>query len=79
LGQGTAPTDGIGAVGEWPGGSGALVCGLIPAGAVRIAEAVSGFPQSMQKRDMASLSRPQNVQETSGVIAGKMPFVAALG
>ncbi|MEP6622359.1 MAG: hypothetical protein ABJE47_23755 [bacterium] len=37
------------------------------AGAARIADADIGFPQSIQKRDMGSLSRPQKAQETKGV------------
>src|SRR5665647_3433567 len=34
---------------------------------MRAADAEIGFPQSMQKRDIGSLSRPQKAQETRGV------------
>ena len=37
------------------------------AGTMRAADAEIGFPQSMQKRDIGSLSRPQKAQETRGV------------
>ena len=42
---------------EWPG-------------TLRAADAEIGFPQSMQKRDIGSFSRPQKAQETRGVNAG---------
>ena len=37
---------------------------------VRAADAVIGFPQSMQKRDEASFSRPQNEQVASELTVG---------
>jgi hypothetical protein len=37
------------------------------AGTTRAADGEIGFPQSMQKRDIGSLSRPQKAQETRGV------------
>ena len=37
------------------------------AGTMRAAEGEIGFPQSIQKRDIGSLSRPQKAQETRGV------------
>lgn len=37
------------------------------AGTTRAADWEIGFPQSMQKRDIGSLSRPQKAQETRGV------------
>ncbi|MEO8622064.1 MAG: hypothetical protein ABI625_13425 [bacterium] len=49
-----APT--MGEPDEWPG-------------TLRAADAEIGFPQSMQKRDIGSFSRPQKAQETRGVNA----------
>jgi hypothetical protein len=37
------------------------------AGTMRAADCEIGFPQSIQKRDIGSLSRPQKAQETRGV------------
>ena len=37
----------------------------------RAADAVIGFPQSMQNRDDASFSRPQNVQVASELTVGR--------
>ena len=39
------------------------------AGTTRAADDEIGLPQSMQKRDIASFSRPQKAQETRGVTA----------
>ncbi|MDQ2667911.1 MAG: hypothetical protein M3Z05_18130, partial [Gemmatimonadota bacterium] len=64
---------GAGAASEAPASAGA-VASLTPsaapveqAGTMRAADAEIGFPQSMQKRDIGSLSRPQKAQETRGV------------
>jgi N-acetylmuramoyl-L-alanine amidase len=47
------------------------------AGTTRAADAEIGFPQSMQKRDIGSFSRPQKAQTTRGVtIGGVRPWSA---
>jgi hypothetical protein len=47
------------------------------AGTTRAEEAEIGFPQSMQKRDIGSFSRPQKAQTTRGVtIGGVRPWSA---
>src|SRR4051794_36448251 len=73
LGQGVAFAATTGAVGAVNGLAGAVVCGFTLPGATRAAEADSGFPQSMQNRDIGSLSRPQKAQETSGVMKWGRP------
>ncbi|MEP6990178.1 MAG: hypothetical protein ABJA80_04540 [bacterium] len=59
------PTDGWGAA----AGSAPAAPSDAPAeyaGTMRAADADIGFPQSMQKRDIGSFSRPQKAQETRG-------------
>ncbi len=47
------------------------------AGTTRAEDAEIGFPQSMQKRDIGSFSRPQKAQTTRGVtIGGERPWSA---
>lgn len=54
-----------------PAGDGATGFGAPPeglgvyAGPTRAADGLSGFPQSMQKREAASLSRPQKAQRVT--------------